>query len=63
MMLSPPFTMNIYVSPFFGFGQRKVANLRFFVMGFRGDWKAFKQVFNMVRYYGTDQVGGFQILV
>ena len=25
-------------------------------MGFRGDWKAFRQVFHFVRHYNTDEV-------
>ena len=37
----------------------KVARLKFFVMGFRGDWKAFRQVFNLTRHYGTDEACSF----
>lgn len=33
----------------------KVACLRFYVMGFRGDWKAFRQVFNLTRHYNVDE--------
>ena len=33
----------------------KVARLRFFVTGFRGDWKALKEVFSFVRHYGTNE--------
>ncbi len=33
----------------------EVAVLRFFVMGFRGDWKAFRQVFNFTRHYNVDE--------
>lgn len=37
----------------------QVAKLHFFIMGFRGDWKALKQVFNLARHYSTDQAAGF----
>ena len=33
----------------------EVACLRFYVMGFRGDWKAYRQVFNLERHYNTDE--------
>lgn len=33
----------------------QVANLNFFVMGFRGDWKAYRQVFNLVRHYNAEE--------
>ena len=33
----------------------QVAWLKVVVMGFRGDWKAFKQVFNLKRWYNVDE--------
>ena len=45
--------------------QSKVCNIWAFVAGFRGDWKALKQSFNMNRYADRDQVQGqmFQSVV
>ena len=37
----------------------EVACIRFYVMGFRADWKAFKQVFNLKRHYNVDEVRFF----
>ena len=34
----------------------QVCKLRMFVMGFRGDWKALVQLFNLTRTYNTNQV-------
>ena len=36
-------------------GIAKVARFKFFCMGFRGDWKAFVQVFNLSRFYNTEE--------
>ena len=33
----------------------KVMELRGYITGFRGDWKALKQVFNMQRYADKDE--------
>ena len=38
----------------------EVACLRFYVMGFRGDWKAFRQVFNLDRHYNTDEASSIK---
>ena len=40
----------------FSNGIAKVARFKFFCMGFRGDWKAFVQVFNLSRFYNTEEV-------
>ena len=34
----------------------EVARIYFYVTGFRGDWKALKQVFNLTKHYSTDKV-------
>ena len=33
----------------------QVAKLFFFIMGFRGDWKAMRQIFSLCRHYNTNQ--------
>ena len=38
------------------FSPNQVGRLKLFVMGFRGDWKSYVQVFNLVRHPGTDEV-------
>lgn len=41
----------------------QVARLRFFVMGFRGDWKALKQVFHMDRNYNENEAKWLETVV
>ncbi len=38
----------------------KVARLRFYVLGFRGDWKALKQLFSLNRHYSTNEANVVQ---
>ena len=33
----------------------EVALLRFYVLGFRGDWKAMKAMFSFTRHYNTNE--------
>ena len=35
----------------------KVAKLRFYICGFRGDWKALRQLFNLSRDYSRNEAG------
>ena len=49
--------MILMLSPLAEFCRNQVARIKFFVMGFRGDWKSFVQIFNLNRHAGTDEVG------
>ena len=55
-MLSKRFVIFTLEKKYQPFSPNQVGRLKLFVMGFRGDWKSYVQVFNLVRHPGTDEV-------